>query len=200
LPIAIFMGWAGPFQRLAPKRPTASLVSRKVLTPLLGQISLCVVVQLLAFKSVQTMPWYQPPILDKDHSNTENSQNTALFLLSCYQYILSAIILSVGPPFRQPMTRNMPFVVTMFTAVFISSYLLLDPAKWLTQLMELTFMSPSFKTFLLMLALVGFAVGYLGENWIFPRLAKWIGVTKKSLLKREKKRKEYKIILEDSVR
>jgi cation-transporting ATPase 13A2 len=57
LPIAIFMGWAGPYARLAKKRPTASLVSRKVLVPLLGQIALCIVVQLVGFVAVQRQPW-----------------------------------------------------------------------------------------------------------------------------------------------
>ena len=47
-----------------------------------------------------------PPELDKEHSNISNSENTTLFLLSCYQYVLSAIVLSSGPPFRQSMAKN----------------------------------------------------------------------------------------------
>jgi cation-transporting ATPase 13A2 len=57
LPIAIFMGWTGPYPVLSKKRPTASLVSRKVLVPLLGQITLCVLVQLIGFEVVQKQPW-----------------------------------------------------------------------------------------------------------------------------------------------
>lgn len=57
LPIAVFMGWTGPYPVLSQKRPTASLVSRKVLTPLLGQIALCIVVQAIAFVFVQKQPW-----------------------------------------------------------------------------------------------------------------------------------------------
>ncbi|KAI7621322.1 hypothetical protein KC319_g18543, partial [Hortaea werneckii] len=106
LPIAIFMGWTGPYQELSKKRPTASLVSRKVLTPLIGQILLVIVTQLVGWLVVRQQPWYQPPILDKEHSNSENSENSTLFLLSCYQYILSAVVLSVGPPFRQSMAHN----------------------------------------------------------------------------------------------
>lgn len=49
---------------------------------------------------------YIPPVLDKERSNIENSENTALFLVSCFQYILSAVVLSVGPPFRQTMANN----------------------------------------------------------------------------------------------
>lgn len=57
LPIAIFMGWTGPYPSLSRKRPTASLVSRKVLTPLMGQIVLCVLIQLVAFEAVRKQPW-----------------------------------------------------------------------------------------------------------------------------------------------
>src|SRR5579862_2614273 len=43
------------------KRPTASLVSRKVLTPLLGQIVLAIAVQFIGFVVVQEQPWYTTP-------------------------------------------------------------------------------------------------------------------------------------------
>ena len=109
LPIAIFMGWTGPYPVLSKKRPTASLVSRKVLTPLLGQIAIVIAVQSVAWVTVQKQPFFIPPKVDRHHSNTRNSQNTALFLVSCYQYILSAVVLSVGRPFRQPMSSNSKF-------------------------------------------------------------------------------------------
>lgn len=57
LPIAIFMGWAGPYPILSRKRPTASLVSRNVLTPLLGQIVICIILQAIAFVAVQRRSW-----------------------------------------------------------------------------------------------------------------------------------------------
>ncbi|THY34942.1 hypothetical protein D6D01_01751 [Aureobasidium pullulans] len=197
LPIAIFMGWTGPYPVLSKKRPTASLVSRKVLTPLLGQIVICVLTQLVGWEIVQRQPWYQPPVLDKEHSNSQNSQNTTLFLISCFQYILSAIVLSVGPPFRQSMTQNLPFVITMVVAVGVSAYMLFDPAPWLVDLMELTDMSISFQVFILVLAIGGFACSYLAERVVFPPLSKWIGKANAKLRpSHQKKRKEYKLIAE----
>jgi hypothetical protein len=47
-----------------------------------------------------------PPQLDLEKSNIVNSENTSLFLFSCFQYILTSVILSAGPPFRKPMTQN----------------------------------------------------------------------------------------------
>ncbi|KAF2669226.1 hypothetical protein BT63DRAFT_455205 [Microthyrium microscopicum] len=199
LPIAIFMGWNGPYPVLTPKRPTASLVSRKVLIPLLGQIAICIILQLVAFEAVQRQPFYQPPILDRDHSNSKNSQNTALFLLSCYQYILSAIVLSVGPPYRQPMTQNLPFLMTLLTALLFSTYLLLAPSRPLFKIMELTFMDAGFKFVLLVIAALGFVASYSSEKWIFPRVAHSIGQWWRARRKVGKKRKLYKSVLrEDS--
>lgn len=49
---------------------------------------------------------YIPPIVDTENPEIKNSDNTVLFLMSCYQYIMIAIILSVGPPYREPMMQN----------------------------------------------------------------------------------------------
>ena len=106
LPIAIFMGWTGAYPVLSRKKPTASLVSRKILVPLVSQMALYVLFQLVAFKAVQQQSWYKAPHLDPDHPDTNNSQVTTLFLESCFQYILSAVVLSKGPPFRQSMAEN----------------------------------------------------------------------------------------------
>lgn len=100
------MSWAGPFPELGKKRPTADLVSRKVLTPLLGLMAISVVIQTAAFVAVRQQPWFIPPVVDPEKSNIKNSENTALFLVSCFEYIFSGVVLNAGPPFRQGMWRN----------------------------------------------------------------------------------------------
>jgi cation-transporting ATPase 13A3/4/5 len=197
LPIAIFMGWTGPYRELSRKRPTASLVSRKVLIPLIGQIIICVLTQFLGWYFVRRQSWYEPPIIDPEHSNSENSENTILFLISCFQYILSAIVLSVGKPFRQSMRHNLPFVVTMLVALGISTYMLFDPAEWVQSVMELTWTSNAFRVFILILSIGSFATSYLCERTLFPRLAKTMGRLSQSWSRTEKKRKEYKVITEE---
>lgn len=191
------MGWTGPYPSLSRKRPTASLVSRKVLTSLLGQIALCIAIQAVGFVVVHHQSWYIPPHLQHKHSNIINSQNTTLFLLSCYQYILSAIVLSVGAPFRQSMRHNreffissfrtvekpdsfclVPFVVTIIIALAISTYLLFDPSSTVVGFMQLTYMSMKFRIFLVVIACGGFACAYGAERFLFPILAKWIGKIK----------------------
>jgi len=106
LPIAVFMGWAGPYYRLSPKPPPSNLVSKSVITSLVGHIIIFALVQLAILSLVTEQSWYIPPIVDPEDPEIRNSDNTVLFLMSCYQYIMIAIILSVGPPYRQPMIQN----------------------------------------------------------------------------------------------
>ncbi|EGD92902.1 ATPase type 13A2 [Trichophyton tonsurans CBS 112818] len=197
LPVAIFMGWIGPSPVLCRKRPTANLVSRKVLTPLLGQILICILIQATAYETVQIPEWYIPPKISHEDTNIKNSQNTALFLVSCYQYVFSGVVLSAGKPFRKPATSNVPFVATIIIILLFSSYMLFQPAKWLYKLMELTYMSPEFKGWVLILALGGFAAAWVCENHIFPKLARGIGRLNRWLRPHTKKqRRRYKVLLE----
>jgi cation-transporting ATPase 13A2 len=197
LPIAIFMGWSGAYPTLSRKRPTANLVSRKVLTPLLGQMVLCIAVQAVAWTHVQKQDWYAPPIIDPEHSNSLNSQNTALFLVSCFQYILSAVVLSVGKPYREPMARNLPFISTIFVTLAITAYMLFDPSATIMDWMEITYVDVPFRVFILVLGLGNFAAAYVCERFLFPGLSKWIGVLKVRVNPRWKKeRKVYKVVAE----
>lgn len=194
LPIAIFMGWTGPYHQLSIKKPTASLVSRKVLIPLLGHVVVSILVQAVGFEIVQRQSWYLPPQLDTEESNIENSQNTVLFLISCFQYILSAVVLSKGKPFRESMSHNLPFVVTIIAAILFSVYMLVDPSEGFSEFMQLTWLSNGFKVFILVLSAGGFACSWFGEDFVFPALARGVGRVKDRVMPGARKvRKEYKL-------
>ncbi|KAI1312868.1 hypothetical protein F5Y03DRAFT_339520 [Xylaria venustula] len=196
LPIAIFMGWSGPYPVLSQKRPTANLVSRKVLTPLLGQMLICILIQAASFLIVREQNWFIPPHVNPEKSNIKNSENTALFLVSCFEYVFIGVVLSAGKPFRQPITQNYPFVTTILFALAIVLYMIFTPAHWLRKLMQLTRISLSFKITLLVLGLVYLVLAWMGENYLFQPLARAFGKAKHSLTKTAKQRKEYKVIYE----
>ncbi|KAL2263022.1 hypothetical protein VTK26DRAFT_8547 [Humicola hyalothermophila] len=196
LPIAVFMSWAGPYPELCRKRPTADLVSRKVLTPLLGQIYIAIVVQALVFVAVRRQPWFIPPVISHEKSNIENSENTALFLTSCFEYILAGVVLNAGHPFRRSALHNWPFVVTIATTLSITLLMVAGPPGWLFKLMQLTYVSLDFKLLIVGLGMLYFCLAWLGEHRVFQPLAGLIGRVKQSVLKRPKKRKQYKLIQE----
>ncbi|KAI1002226.1 putative cation-transporting ATPase [Podosphaera aphanis] len=195
LPIAIFMGRTGAFPVLCRKRPTSNLVSRRVLTPLLGQIVISVIYQIIGIYAIRRQYWYIPPYLNREKSNIKNSDNTVLFLLSCFEYIFSGIVLSVGPPYRKSMTQNLPFVVTIIVTLLFSIYMLLDPSSVTTKIMELTLMTWNFKVFILVLGLSYVLTSWISELYLFPRLASYLG--KVITLGAKKGRKRYKTIPDD---
>ncbi|KAK1971269.1 ATPase [Colletotrichum sublineola] len=197
LPIAVFMSWAGPFPILSRKRPTADLVSRKVLIPLLGQMAICILIQAVVYMAVREQPWYIPPRIDHEKSNIKNSENTVLFLVSCFEYILAGVVLNAGPPFREQALKNWPFMATITATLTITLYMILEPAPSVRHLMQLTRTSWDFKIFMILLGGVYLAMAWTSEKYIFQKLARAAGSFKERVLKRPKQRKAYKMILEN---
>ncbi|KAG6126878.1 hypothetical protein E4U38_006643 [Claviceps purpurea] len=196
LPIAIFMGWAGPAPVLCQKRPTANLVSEKVLIPLLGLIAICVSIQGVAFLTVSKQSWYKPPQVGHEKPSIENSDNTALFLSSCFEYIFSGILLNAGPPFRQGSTNNWPFTITVSVAMAITVYMIWSPARWLSELMELSHIEKGFQLFLLLLGVLYFFFAWAFNSYLAMPLARSIRYMHHKITGKAKRRKQYKIMRE----
>ncbi|KAF8929131.1 hypothetical protein BGZ58_009153 [Dissophora ornata] len=184
LPIAVFMGRTEAFPALSPKRPTANLVSKKVLTSLIGHIVIQGCFQATLFWIVRQQTWYQPPKYERGKKNIECFENTSLFFLSIFQYLLVAIVFSVGPPYRKPMTSNRPFVLITIGLVILSASMVLFPADWLSSFMQLLSIPFSFRLFILSMAGLNLGLALFSEHYIFPVIASAIG----SMLNRSRRK------------
>ncbi|KKA25972.1 hypothetical protein TD95_002157 [Thielaviopsis punctulata] len=220
LPIAVFMSWGQPFHKLSRKKPTANLVSRKVLVPLLGQMVVIIAFQALVYVVVREQSWYIAPIVRHRKPHIKNSENTALFLMSCFQYIFTGIVLNVGPPFRAHPFKNCefcfrvpvlwrrrrtkptdkfqgPFLATIAATTLFAIMMITVPNHFIKHTMELTKISRGFKGFLLAMGLVYLLTAWVSEKYLFVWLAKQIAVLKKRVTGVEKTRKKYKAVMEN---
>ncbi|ORZ24084.1 hypothetical protein BCR42DRAFT_317373 [Absidia repens] len=176
LPIAVYMGYTDAWPQLYRKRPTASLVSKKVLTSLIGHIVINSGFQFIAYWVVHQQPWYKQPDFDPDGENISCYENTVLFLVSSYQYILVAVVFSVGPPYRQPLWTNGRFMITLVVLVMFTTWSVLWPTGFLTDLLELETLPFGFRVFIVGLALANFGVSWFCEKCLFVPLAGWMTV------------------------
>ncbi|KAK3814383.1 MAG: hypothetical protein J3Q66DRAFT_346355 [Benniella sp.] len=175
LPTAVFMGRTEAYPVLSPKRPTANLVSKKVLTSLIGHILIQALFQGAIFLIVRLQPWYTPPQYDSEEKNIELIENTVLFLLSSFQYLLVAIVFSVGPPYRKPMSSNRPFMITITGLALITAVMVLFQIQWVTEVMQLVYIPLSFRVFILFFAGLNLVFALVSESYLFPIISRWIG-------------------------
>jgi cation-transporting ATPase 13A2 len=195
LPIAIFMSSSAPYPTLSRKSPTANLVSRKVLVPLIGHMAICIAVQMAVFIAVRRQTWFIAPNPESDSPNIRNSENTTLFFVSCFEYVLAGMILNQGPPFRERWTKNVPFIATISIALIVNTYMVLGPAHWLLELMEITPISRGFSLFILGLGFVYVSISLFCEAKLFKEIVRYLGHIHRHIFG-EKERKAYKLISE----
>ncbi|KIK97368.1 hypothetical protein PAXRUDRAFT_765457 [Paxillus rubicundulus Ve08.2h10] len=191
IPVAVSMGRTLPFPKIYSKRPTASLVSRKVLVSLVGQIVITSAVQSFAFFWVRRQEWYTPPPVDdpngKDaHLNANNYENTVLFLVSCFQYILVAAVFSIGPPYRKSVWTNGWLMVSIIALSLFNLLVLLRPPKSVELVLELMPLPFSARLWLAAFVVVNVVASLAFEQWATQLVSRLIGAL--MTLRREQKR------------
>ncbi|KAJ2691947.1 hypothetical protein H4R19_006253 [Coemansia spiralis] len=175
LPIAVCIDRFEPFARLVPKRPSARLTGKRTLTSLAGNILLVIGFQIAMFFMTEAQSWYRKPRpanpADPDSTPAENSLATTLFLLSSLQYLSAGVVLSIGPPYRQPAHRSILFVAVVGALLAFDLWVLLGPVPGLRLLFSLVPISVGWRLTILGMAAAHFALCLLGERVLFPWLA-----------------------------
>ena len=185
LPLAIFMSWSDAYGTVVAKRPSANLVSPKLLIPLVSNIAILLVFQVFIWQYVQTEPWYIKPVPGGDDA-VQSSDNTVLFLFSNFQYILCALTLTVGPPYREPIVKNVPFIINVIVCVVLSIALMnVDSEGFWGELFQLTAISLGFKWLIVVAAVL---------NWL---VCQYIPPRFKGLMRKKISSKKYKRLLRE---
>ncbi|ONH66901.1 Vacuolar cation-transporting ATPase YPK9 [Cyberlindnera fabianii] len=168
LPLAIFMSWSDAYDTIVPKRPSANLVSPKLLIPLVINIVIMLIFQVAIWQYVQGMPWYIKPVPGGDDA-VQSSDNTVLFYFSNMQYILCAITLTVGPPYRESAAKNIPFISNVIVSFLLSVLLMnVSPDGFWGNLFQLTDISTGFKWLIVVFGVLNLAACH----YIAPKFKK----------------------------
>ncbi|GAA5825204.1 hypothetical protein JCM11251_006142 [Rhodosporidiobolus azoricus] len=191
LPIAVTMGRTEAFSRIHPKRPTANLISKKVLSSLIGQIVITSGFQIVTYFYIRTRDWYTPPTIDPDKLDIVSYENTSLFLMSSFQYILVAAVFCVGPPYRQPLYTNRWLVAALVALASFSVYTLFMPSSsYIFQLLEFIDLPHEFHLELLLLIIANVGASWAFESVGAQAVARWIGEMQRKYRRMRGRRKE----------
>lgn len=155
-----------------PKAPTADLVSCKVLVSLIGQIAICGSFQLWAFWYTRRQPWYEPPDINPDKLNVANPENSAIFLVSSFQYIMGSLVYSTGYPYRKPVYTNVWLMGTVTVLLAFSLYALFTPAGFVFDLLGLVPFPRSFHIALFIAVLINTVLCFVFESLLAKYVVK----------------------------
>ncbi|XP_018422668.1 PREDICTED: probable cation-transporting ATPase 13A3 [Nanorana parkeri] len=140
-------------EALVAQRPPSGLISGPLLFSVLSQILICLAFQTMAFLLVKQEPWYEvwtptsnacnvslddhQNATEVDEHNICNYENTTLFYISCFQYLIVAVVFSKGKPFRQPSYKNYLFVISVLALYALIVFFMLYPIESIEHFFEL---------------------------------------------------------------
>eukprot|EP01132_Coremiostelium_polycephalum_P000436 gene436-551_t len=142
-PLVIFMGMTRPSSKLSIKRPSSRLMSGAIVGSLILHILVCVAFQVAVFFLVRTKSWYNEDVHDEE--NIITYPTTSLFILGCFQYLIMALVFSMGKPFLKPLYTNRYLFVTYLIALVTTVLILFLPNKNVWKFAELLIVPVSWR-------------------------------------------------------
>ncbi|XP_043933277.1 polyamine-transporting ATPase 13A3-like [Protopterus annectens] len=178
--LAFTMSLNHSWKELVPQRPPSSLISLQMLLSVATQILICLAFQVIAFLLVKEQPWYEEwtPATDvchhslnssldhntsaemllsnntiEDSHNIMNFENTTVFFISSFQYLVVALVFSKGKPYRQSIYTNYLFLASVFLTYSFILFIMMYPIKLIDDFFQLVCVPYDWR--LTMLALTG---------------------------------------------
>ncbi|XP_066203939.1 polyamine-transporting ATPase 13A3 isoform X2 [Saccopteryx leptura] len=174
------------WKELVAQRPPSGLISGALLFSVLSQIIICIGFQSLGFFWVKQQHWYEVwhPHSDacnttgslygnfshlyneteEDPHNIQNYENTTVFFISSFQYLIVAIAFSKGKPFRQPCYKNYLFVVSVIILYVFILFIMLHPVSSIDQVLQLVCVPYQWRVTMLIIILVNALVSIMVEE------------------------------------
>ncbi|PKK26950.1 putative cation-transporting ATPase 13A3, transcript variant X2 [Columba livia] len=174
------------WKELVARRPPSGLISGPLLCSVLSQIIISFSFQIFGFLWVKQQSWYEPwtpdsdacNVLDAtntssagggnetlhDEHNIKNYENTTLFFISSFQYLIVAIVFSKGKPFRQPCYKNFLFVISVIVLYVFIFFIMLHPVESIDTFLELVCVPYEWRLRILVIVILNAIVSVLMEE------------------------------------
>lgn len=196
--LAVVIGRSGPSDLLVKVRPIARLISPGNLLPLILQIILNFLIQLASLWYLYLQDWFVP-INPSTEEVTLSWENTAVFCISSFQYLILALVYSKGKPHREPFYKDLWFMVTFVVLSAFTTLLCVYPFRPLAEYFEIVpvesdnYSQTLFRVQLLMFPTINVIVSFLIEVSIANR--RWLKKLMHFLTRKTLPKNKYKQVL-----
>ncbi|KAI9219212.1 hypothetical protein BC828DRAFT_386679 [Blastocladiella britannica] len=168
MPLAISMARSEAAPSLATRPPSRRLLSPAVTTSITLSVVIQAVFQVAIAQLVRFQSFYTPPTSNQEDRTVQCFENTAVFLLSCFCYISSAICYTAGGLYRS--NRNLWFMAVVFVLVSVTLVLTFSTGGVLGEMFELEHLPPGFAVVLVGVAAMHFGLSVMVERVWIPRV------------------------------
>ena len=149
------LGYTRPVGKLSGSRPKGSLLHPYTVYSFFMQTGVAVGFMLLAMWLVQQQPWYDPfdqireEHLEDGELYVPYFETTVDFITSSFQYVIMALVFSIGAPHRRPFFTNKPLIASTCGALIIILMCLFTPPDKIEYLELATIPSLPYKFYML---------------------------------------------------
>ena len=132
IPLSVFQAQTGSYHKLTKDMPTDTLFYGPVLISVGVSALIQLVFQVFYYMNVQKQPFYIPPYNIGTDNTLQNQkyvsyEDTVLFYISNFQYIVTCVSFSISKPFRKQIWTNSPYFVSLILLVIFNTVDLFVP-------------------------------------------------------------------------
>lgn len=170
---AFFFGkteaYVGP---LVKQTPLNSLIAVSPIASLVIHLVLAIGFQVISWLWLQQQSWYVPFEYTDDRKYEHACyENYTIFIVSCFQYIILAVVFSKGAPYRKSIFTNIGFIASLVLNTIVSIVLAVTPFQWSTSFFELMYPpDPTFRYTLVAFGLCNFVLSMCVEVFLIDNL------------------------------
>lgn len=134
--LSVTFGRTAAYHKLSKQPPLISLTSVAPILSLVLQMAVMLAVQIFWYFFIQQASWFEPYV-DNPDDDYQSHINTALFYCSSYQYIILALVLSKGKPYRKTIYTNFWFLGNILACIALTVWINVYPIEGLSDFLEL---------------------------------------------------------------
>ncbi|XP_071480612.1 polyamine-transporting ATPase 13A3-like [Diadema antillarum] len=167
--VVLLMGRNEAYPILASVPPPPQLMEVTIIFSMVANVFVQCVLQGGIYALTQQQVWYHPPERDEDGITVTSYEGTAVFVLSCFLYLNSAVAFSPGKPYRQELYTNWLFLLSLIIMYTMTVLILFHPPQWLRDLMEIEDIPDyAYKGIILSFAMAHIAMAFIIELVLVP--------------------------------